>query len=186
MTALHRDGTGASYFDENHDVRELVFETPFTVSGKARGSVEAQCKRKTIVTLEEGLSFPYLKKRLRVVAQRELVMEPIDVAIEEMEAKVSSLINVVRSQDMVMLQMQVQGIVSMQVNAGPTEFASVFLSKTKASQPPEKVAALQMLFAEMLHLVDEALHINDRLISDDQQEYVAASCTCMHVWFSFV
>ena len=73
-------------------------------------------------------------------------------------------------QDMVMLQMQVQGIVSMQVNSGPQEFASVFLDRTKSSHPPEKIETLQSCFGRMLHLVDEALHINNRLISDDQQE----------------
>jgi hypothetical protein len=135
---------GGSYFEDNHDIRQFVFETPFTKSGKARGSVAAQCKRKTIITVTDTISFPYLKKRLRVGGETTVVMEPIDVAIEEMSMKVASLVEVVRSQDMVMLQMQVQGIVAIQVNSGPKEFALVFLDSTKASHPPEKVQTLQV------------------------------------------
>lgn len=37
-------------FDKNHDVRRFMYETPFTKDGRARGNVEDQWKRKTILT----------------------------------------------------------------------------------------------------------------------------------------
>lgn len=59
-----------TYFENNHNIREFTFSTPFTTSGKARGSVGEQCMRKTIVTVGSesdddnlDLVFPYLKKR---------------------------------------------------------------------------------------------------------------------------
>jgi len=39
-------------FEQNNNVRRFIYETPFTVSGKAHGSLTEQCKRKTILTSE--------------------------------------------------------------------------------------------------------------------------------------
>lgn len=39
-------------FEQNHDVDSFMFETPFTRAGSARGSVEDQWKRRTILTSE--------------------------------------------------------------------------------------------------------------------------------------
>ena len=48
----------------------FVFETPYTTSGKAHGSVEDQHMRKTI--LETEVSFPAIKRRLRVSSRKEV------------------------------------------------------------------------------------------------------------------
>lgn len=37
-------------FERNNDIRRFMYETPFTKSGKARGEIEEQYKRRTIVT----------------------------------------------------------------------------------------------------------------------------------------
>ncbi|XP_068871345.1 dedicator of cytokinesis protein 11 isoform X5 [Aphelocoma coerulescens] len=37
-------------FERNHNINRFVFETPFTLSGKKHGSVEEQCKKRTILT----------------------------------------------------------------------------------------------------------------------------------------
>lgn len=39
-------------FEQNHDVDSFMFETPFTRKGSARGHVEEQWKRRTILTSE--------------------------------------------------------------------------------------------------------------------------------------
>ena len=39
-------------FERSNNVRRFVFETPFTKDGKARGEIEEQYKRKTILTSE--------------------------------------------------------------------------------------------------------------------------------------
>ena len=36
-------------FEQNHDVDTFMYETPFTKSGAARGAVEEQWKRKTVI-----------------------------------------------------------------------------------------------------------------------------------------
>lgn len=42
--------TRQNFFEQNHDVDTFQFETPFTKSGAAHGSVEDQWKRRTILT----------------------------------------------------------------------------------------------------------------------------------------
>ena len=57
-------------------------------------------------------AFPYVKKRIPVVSHSNVDMSPIQVAIEEMTKKVSSLREVVFSDapDMKKLQLQLQGL----------------------------------------------------------------------------
>lgn len=42
--------TRQNEFEQNHDVDTFMFETPFTKNGTARGCVEEQWKRRTILT----------------------------------------------------------------------------------------------------------------------------------------
>lgn len=42
-------------FERNHNIHRFVFETPYTLSGKKHGSVEEQCKRRTVLTSKCGL-----------------------------------------------------------------------------------------------------------------------------------
>ena len=37
-------------FERNHDIFNFCFETPFTTSGKTRGNIDEQWKKKTICT----------------------------------------------------------------------------------------------------------------------------------------
>jgi Dedicator of cytokinesis. len=56
-----------------------MFETPFTKDGSNKPRAEPcdQWKRRTIITTE--YSFPYVKKRLKVVSKREIELSPIEV-----------------------------------------------------------------------------------------------------------
>lgn len=37
-------------FEQNHDIDSFMYETPFTKNGTARGSIDDQWKRRTILT----------------------------------------------------------------------------------------------------------------------------------------
>lgn len=137
-----------------------------------------------VFTVCGGLRVRLQVKRMRVSGYKEVVMQPLDVAIAEMQAKVTALAEITsdKSPNMVMLQMQVQGIVSMQVNAGPMEFASVFLQNADAYER-EKIVKLQDCFVQMLHLIDRALNINGTLIADNQVRWWLSRCKAvLHMW----
>ncbi|XP_041100066.1 dedicator of cytokinesis protein 9-like, partial [Polyodon spathula] len=102
-------------FEKSHNIQRFVFEMPFTGSGKKRGGVEEQCKRRTILTTTH--CFPYVKKRIAVMYQHHTDLNPIEVAIDEMSKKVAELRQLCSSPDvdMIKLQLKLQGSVSVQV-----------------------------------------------------------------------
>ncbi|KAA8582816.1 hypothetical protein FQN60_006487 [Etheostoma spectabile] len=152
-------------FEKCHNINRFVFETPYTLSGKKHGGVEEQCKRRSVLTTAN--TFPYVKKRVEVVGEKQLELKPVDVAIDEMKARTAELTKLCSSQevDMIQLQLKLQGCVSVQVNAGPMAYARAFLDDSKYNQSGnKKVKDLKDIFSV-------ALDINERLIKEDQFEY---------------
>ena len=68
----------------------FIFETPYTTGPKLQtDDLSKQQKKKTLFTTE--LAFPYLKNRLEIVAKRDVIISPIENAIELIEDRVSKL-----------------------------------------------------------------------------------------------
>ncbi|NWW57819.1 DOC11 protein, partial [Ifrita kowaldi] len=160
-------------FERNHNINRFVFETPFTLSGKKHGSVEEQCKKRTILTTLN--SFPYVKKRIPVNYEHQVNLKPIDVATDEIKDKTAELQKLCSSGgdvDMIQLQLKLQGCVSVQVNAGPLAYARAFLSDSQSSKyPAKKVNELKEMFRKFIQACGIALELNERLIKEDQVEY---------------
>ncbi|XP_053540065.1 dedicator of cytokinesis protein 9 isoform X5 [Ictalurus punctatus] len=159
-------------FEKNHNIRRFVFETPFTECGKRHGGVDEQCKRRTVLTTTQ--CFPYVKKRIAVMYQHHTDLSPIEVAIDEMSAKVTELraLCAAAEVDMIHLQLKLQGSISVQVNAGPLAYARAFLDNACAKKYPDnKVKQLKEVFRQFVEACGQALSVNERLIKEDQQEY---------------
>ncbi|XP_076453954.1 dedicator of cytokinesis protein 9-like isoform X3 [Babylonia areolata] len=163
-------------FERNNTIRRFMFETPFTKGTQAQGSIEEQYKRRTILVTTH--SFPYIKKRVEVMSggRREIVLTPIEVAIDEMQTKVSSLREVINSpvSDPKRLQLNLQGCVSAQVHAGPLAYAEAFLAPDKVAScehPADKVDKLKEVFRDFVTTCKDALDLNGKLITTDQKEY---------------
>uniref|UniRef100_A0A8B9ZKN9 Dedicator of cytokinesis 11 n=1 Tax=Anas platyrhynchos TaxID=8839 RepID=A0A8B9ZKN9_ANAPL len=159
-------------FERNHNINRFVFETPYTLSGKKHGSVEEQCKKRTILTTSN--SFPYVKKRIPVNYEHQVNLKPIDVATDEIKDKTAELQKLCSAGDvdMIQLQLKLQGCVSVQVNAGPLAYARAFLSDSQSSKyPAKKVNELKEMFRKFIQACGIALELNERLIKEDQVEY---------------
>lgn len=77
-------------------------------------------------------SFPYVLKRIPVKHKQAIELNPIEVAIDEMQNRVCELEEVVMPPiDVKKLQLRLQGSVAVQVNAGPLAYANAFLSPIK-------------------------------------------------------
>ncbi|EMP39195.1 Dedicator of cytokinesis protein 11, partial [Chelonia mydas] len=159
-------------FERNHNICRFVFESPYTLSGKKHGSVEEQCKRRTILTTSN--SFPYVKKRIPVNNEQQVNLKPIDVATDEIKDKTAELQKLCSSSevDMIQLQLKLQGCVSVQVNAGPLAYARAFLSDNQSGKyPTKKVNELKEMFRKFIQACGLALELNEQLIKEDQVEY---------------
>uniref|UniRef100_A0A3B4V581 Dedicator of cytokinesis 11 n=1 Tax=Seriola dumerili TaxID=41447 RepID=A0A3B4V581_SERDU len=159
-------------FEKCHNINRFVFETPYTLTGKKHGGVEEQCKRRTVLTTAHA--FPYVKKRVEVVGEKQVELKPVDVAIDEMKARTAELTKLCSHQevDMIQLQLKLQGCVSVQVNAGPMAYARAFLDDSKSNQSGSKKGKdLKDIFRRFVEACSMALDINERLIKEDQFEY---------------
>ncbi|KAI4895857.1 hypothetical protein NFI96_021425 [Prochilodus magdalenae] len=56
-------------FEKNFNLRRFMYTTPFTKSGRPRGELNEQFKRKTILTTMHA--FPYVKTRINVIQKEE-------------------------------------------------------------------------------------------------------------------
>ncbi|XP_052217568.1 dedicator of cytokinesis protein 9-like isoform X3 [Dreissena polymorpha] len=159
-------------FEKNNNVCWFMYETPFTKGNKAHGEIHEQYKRRTV--LRTSHSFPFVKKRIEVSDKTECVLSPIEVAIDEMNAKVADLREVVdlALPDMKKLQLKLQGSVSTQVNAGPLAYAEAFLAEDKiANYPPDRVETLKSIFRDFVSVCNDSLDLNAKLITTEQKEY---------------
>ncbi|XP_062142362.1 LOW QUALITY PROTEIN: dedicator of cytokinesis protein 9 [Drosophila sulfurigaster albostrigata] len=158
-------------FEQNHDVDTFMYETPFTQSGAARGSVEEQWKRKTVIKTQ--YSFPYVLKRIPVKSREIIELSPIEVAIDEMQSKVSELEEIILPPaDVKKLQLRLQGSVAVTVNAGPLAYAHAFLdAKVINNFSLDRVDDLKDVFRDFIGVCHKALRVNERMISADQKEY---------------
>ncbi|XP_037961001.1 dedicator of cytokinesis protein 9 isoform X2 [Teleopsis dalmanni] len=161
-------------FEQNHDVDTFMYETPFTKSGAARGSVEEQWKRKTVI--KTTYSFPYVLKRISVKSREIIELSPIEVAIDEMQTKVSELEEVILPPaDVKKLQLRLQGSIAVTVNAGPLAYAQAFLDpKVVENFSVDRVEDLKDVFRDFIGVCHTALQLNARMISNDQKEYHSA------------
>lgn len=93
-------------------------------------------------------SFPYVLKRIPVKDRQSFELSPIEVAIDEMQAKTAELEEVVLGPiDLKKLQLRLQGSVAVTVNAGPLAYASAFLDpKHDTKYSTEKVEELKDIF----------------------------------------
>ncbi|XP_068560329.1 dedicator of cytokinesis protein 8 isoform X1 [Cebidichthys violaceus] len=159
-------------FEKNFNLRRFMYTTPFTKSGRPRGELYEQYKRKTILTTMHA--FPYIKTRINVIQKEEFDLTPIEVAIEDMQKKTRELaVATHREQpDAKMLQMLLQGAVGATVNQGPLEVAQVFLNEIPADPKLFRHHnKLRLCFKEFIMRCGEAVEKNKHLITFDQKEY---------------
>ncbi|XP_060799164.1 dedicator of cytokinesis protein 7-like [Neoarius graeffei] len=161
-----------TYFDKNYNLRMFMYCTPFTLDGRAHGDLHEQYKRKTILTTSHA--FPYIKTRINVIQKEEIILVPIEVAIEDMQKKTQELAFATHQDpaDSKMLQMVLQGCVGTTVNQGPLEVAQVFLSEIP--EDPKLFRhhnKLRLCFKDFMKRCEDALRKNKALIGPDQKEY---------------
>jgi hypothetical protein len=116
--------------DQHFAIDRFLFETPFTEDGgKESDDLSKQCKKKTIFRTTH--SFPYIKTRLEIIETREIVLTPIENAIELIKQQSVKLRGELDSYPtrLKSLQQVIQGSVVPMVNPGPLKICEIFLSE---------------------------------------------------------
>uniref|UniRef100_A0A8C8BWE3 Dedicator of cytokinesis 11 n=1 Tax=Oncorhynchus tshawytscha TaxID=74940 RepID=A0A8C8BWE3_ONCTS len=99
-------------FEKCHNINRFMFEAPYTPMGKKHGGVEEQCDPTCRTN-----TFPYVKKRVEVLGEKQVELKPVGVAIDEMQARTAELTKLCSSQevDMIQLQLKLQSCVAVQI-----------------------------------------------------------------------
>ncbi|XP_060603802.1 dedicator of cytokinesis protein 7-like isoform X2 [Ruditapes philippinarum] len=162
-----------TYYEKNINIKRFMYATPFTLDGRAHGELQEQYKRKTILTTNHF--FPYVKTRLSVINREQVILSPIEVAIEDIMKKTKELAIALRQDppDTKMLQMVMQGCLGTTVNQGPVEVANVFLKEVAEGKQVgmKHHNKLRLCFKDFLKKCCDALHRNKSLITHEQKEY---------------
>jgi len=157
-----------SLFEQHFNVKNFLYETPFTKSEKVYGDMADQYKRKTFLTVENA--FPYLKKRSIVVKKSRIELTPIETAREVIEKKNNSLKAelALATPNVKALQLGLQGSLLLQVNSGPLEICRIFLGDNMTKYNKQHVEALINTMNEFVAVLGRALEKNQELITSDQ------------------
>jgi len=156
-----------NFFERTTNLSEFVFVTPFTLSGKAHGSLGEQYKRKTILTT--AASFPYVLKRIPVVSKREIVCTPIENGIHDLEQRTILMQVELERQppNPKTLQNVLQGSVRAQVNAGAAEICKIFLGNAEA-HTVAWITELKKKLEEFLKASALGIELNGSLIEKQE------------------
>jgi len=148
-----------------------MFETPFTQSGKSHADdVSQQFKRKTILTVAG--SFPSMLTRLPVLRKRDVIVTPIENAIEDINKRnvhIATEVNRIPLNPKTLTQV-LQGSALPQVNEGALSICKIFLNP-ELPQPREHVRMLCDSLFEFLNHIRDGLSKNKQIITTDHDKH---------------
>jgi len=156
------DTEGETSFDVNHCVDRFLFEM----------SHQKTQKKKFIYYTE--YPFPYIKSRLEIVKQDELILSPIESAIENVMDRVKAIRTELTAAvpRVNTLQQILQGSVVPMVNEGPLKICADFLAPEKEQEfDSKKVAELRDALRDFIRNCGFALRLNARLIDEKHKPF---------------
>jgi len=168
---FHSSETGRdTTYDQTFNTSQFLFESAYTEGGKAQSETSRQQKKKEIFEVEQ--TFPYLKNRLTVVNRFEVILTPIENAIELVEDRVTKLRQELKTDPprINALQQLLQGSVVPMVNEGPLRICEIFLTDP-SRYPSEHVARLRKALKDFSLYCGFAMALNKRLLTEKHVEF---------------
>jgi hypothetical protein len=160
-------------FQRSVNIHQFYYETAYSINAKKLSDkVTEVYKRKVIMTIEGH--FPHVKTRLPVIKETEIVLTPIEAAIENMIEQCRRLEEVCTNTppDVGQLQMVLQGSVRTTVNNGPKEIVESFLSATERSKyNADHVKKLNDKCLMFLRWCDKAVKLDAEYKRHDQSQF---------------
>lgn len=154
--------TRKTAYERGDDLQCFYLDVPFTRGGKAQGTVETQCLRRTIFYPETAM--PCATKRVKVQRKEVIEYEPIQVACRQLSERVALLKNAIVSGDNQAVQQLLHGNLMVQVNEGPSRMAEVFLQSERDGEYENK---LKDIFREFLKANADGLKLHAKYIASN-------------------
>jgi hypothetical protein len=161
-------------YERENTLRALEFDTPFTLSGSARGAITEQHMRTTRLSVAQP--FPWLQTRQRVIRVSDRVRTPIQCVIKDVLKRISRLQEEIWPRAGALPQLKtmnqvLSGSVNMQVHGGSKEVANAFLQSRRVREQfnVRDVEHLRALLSQFLALCGQALEVAAELVSTDNE-----------------
>ena len=173
-TGKFSNNDGGTSFDRHFGAHTFVFVQAYGKDGqKAHAdSLRDQAKKKTI--FETGIAFPFVKNRLEVIRKREVVLEPIENAIELIVERCDRIKEQLQNNPPRLnpLQQVLQGSVAPMVNEGPLKICETFLNEDAArTARPEHVELLTTAMCNFVELCAAAIQLDQMLIGPKHRKF---------------
>eukprot|EP01103_Thecamoeba_quadrilineata_P019234 TRINITY_DN769_c0_g2_i1.p1 TRINITY_DN769_c0_g2~~TRINITY_DN769_c0_g2_i1.p1 ORF type:complete len:1872 (+),score=378.58 TRINITY_DN769_c0_g2_i1:39-5654(+) len=160
-----------SPFDQYFNANEFIFESAHTAGkGLQQSETSQQQKKKSIFGCE--LSFPYIKNRLLIIKKSEVILTPLENAIELLEERILRLRQELNAAEprVNVLQQLLQGSVVPMVNEGPLKICEIFLAEQQR-YPEEQVQELKRVLQQFSRDCGFALSLNKSLITPEYVDF---------------
>jgi hypothetical protein len=145
------------FFEQNTNISEFMWETPFTQNGKPHGELHEQFKKKTIVCVKDP--FPSLMTRIPIVSKDEIVLSPIENAIEIIDVSIEKM-QVASNKtpvDINALHLVLSGTLIPQVNEGIPQIVKSFLGASNLNFDQKQSGLLKNRLVKFLNIASEAI-----------------------------
>lgn len=149
-----------SIFEQHFAINKFIFESVY----------EKTQKKKTIFSTEKF--FPYSKTRLPIVSKEDIVLSPIESAIENLRERSDAVTAEMQSNppNINRLQQIIQGSVVPTVNEGPLGICNDFLAADKVDQfDPNHILDLKENLSRLIKQCGFAIKLLARLITDESK-----------------
>jgi hypothetical protein len=166
--------------EQNFRVHQFLFETGYSDDGSGgttnqlSDDLSRQRKKKTIFVTSH--MFPHIFNRLEIISKREILLSPIENAIELLKGQVGKLRQELESfpTRVKSLQQVIQGSVVPMVNPGPLKILEIFLSAgvfrdKKYSSP--SILELMDVMDKFVKMCGFAIKLNKSLIDETQIKF---------------
>jgi len=166
-----------SFFEKNVNLKKFFYETPYQLKtcfemapGEEMVAQHADllrlCKRKII--LETSNWFPYVKKRILVIYEKTIDLNPLETAIDELLQKSEAFESILRKKDMTLLELYLQGAIIPQVHRGPLAYAEAFLEPNTHNSIYSKELKKEFkdVFKNLIDMYQKGIELYGKLAQD--------------------
>jgi dedicator of cytokinesis protein 3 len=123
-------------------------------------------------------SFPTIHRRSKILKQNEIILSPIDNAVNTIQEKNKELLEIIGKHESMKdnvspFTMVLKGVIDAAVNGGVKMYKDAFFNQDYFQQNPDKKDAMEKLkesFDDQLEILEKGLGIHSKICPDDMRE----------------
>jgi hypothetical protein len=116
-----------------------------------------------------------VKKRILVVYEKTLDLNPIETAIDDLKQKAEEFKQIIRKKDLTLLDLILQGSIIPQVHKGPVALAEAFLEQSESAKySPDLMKEFKIIFKRLIELFKQGIEVYGKLTNIDKTDDLAS------------